>query len=137
MSDNDIEKLNSDFKALCEYIKFSDKVDGIDILRKKKYNIVYRDTKSVINYLTGSKMTIKEDEEMIDMCRAWDEFEKRSIEKGKIQGKAEGIAENRIENALNLYKNGASLELISKSLNMDIEELKNILIQNNVELRTA
>ena len=75
------------------------------------------------------------------MCRAWDEFEKRSIEKGKIQGKAEGkaegIAENRIENALNLYKNGASLELISKSLNMDIEELKNILIQNNVELRTA
>jgi len=74
-------------------------------------------------------------------CRAWDEFEKRSIEKGKAEGKAEGIAEgeakNRIENAINLYKNGASLELISKSLNMDIEELKNILIQNNVELRTA
>ena len=62
-------------------------------------------------------------------CKAWREFEKRSIEKGK--------AKNRIENALNLYKNGASLELISKSLNMDIEELKNILIQNNVELRTA
>ena len=145
MSDNDIEKLNSDFKALCEYIKFSDKVDGIDILRKKKYNIVYRDTKSVINYLTGSKMTINENEEMIDMCRAWDEFEKRSIEKGKAEGKAEGIAEgkaegiaeNRIENALNLYKNGVSLDIISKSLNMDIEELKSILIQNNVELRTA
>ena len=63
------------------------------------------------------------------MCRAWDEFEKRSIEKGK--------AEKEIETAINLYKNGASLELISKSLNMDIEELKNILIQNNVELRTA
>ena len=66
-------------------------------------------------------------------CNAWREFEKRSIEKGI----AEGEAKNRIENALNLYKNGASLELISKSLNMDIEELKNILIQNNVELRTA
>ena len=63
------------------------------------------------------------------MCRAWDEFEKRSIEKGK--------AEKEIETAINLYKNGASLELISKSLNMDIEELKNILIQNNVELRVA
>jgi len=78
-------------------------------------------------------------------CRAWDEFEKRSIEKGKAEGKAEGIAEgkaegiaeNRIENALNLYKNGVSLDIISKSLNMDIEELKSILIQNNVELRTA
>ena len=66
-------------------------------------------------------------------CRAWDEFEKRSIEKGKAEGKAE----KEIENAINFYKNGASLELISKSLNMYIEELKNILIQNNVELRTA
>ncbi len=66
-------------------------------------------------------------------CKAWREFEKRSIEKGK----AEGIAENRIENAINLYKNGVSLDIISKSLNMDIEELKNTLIQNNIELRTA
>ncbi len=66
-------------------------------------------------------------------CKAWREFEKRSIEKGIAEGKAK----NRIENALNLYKNGASLELISKSLNMDIEKLKNLLIQNNVELRTA
>ena len=66
-------------------------------------------------------------------CIAWREFEKRAIEKGKAEGKAK----NRIENAINFYKNGASLELISKSLNMDIEELKNILIQNNVKLRTA
>ena len=62
-------------------------------------------------------------------CRAWDEFEKRSIEKGK--------AEKEIENAINFYKNGVSLDIISKSLNMDIEELKNILIHNNVELRVA
>ena len=62
-------------------------------------------------------------------CKAWREFEKRSIEKGK--------AEKEIENAINFYKNGASLELISKSLNIDIEELKNLLIQNNVELRVA
>ena len=56
-------------------------------------------------------------------CKAWREFEKRSIEKGKAEGIAEGKAKNRIENALNLYKNGVSLDIISKSLNMDIEEL--------------
>ena len=43
----------------------------------------------------------------------------------------------KVENAINFYKNGASLELISKSLGMSIEEVKNILIQNNVELRVA
>ena len=70
-------------------------------------------------------------------CKAWREFEKRSIEKGKAEGIAEGEAKNRIENAINLYKNGVSLDIISKSLDMDIEELKNLLIQNNVELRVA
>ena len=70
-------------------------------------------------------------------CKAWREFEKRSIEKGKAEGIAEGETKTKIENSINLYKNGVSLDIISKSLNIDIEELKNILIQNNVELRVA
>ena len=70
-------------------------------------------------------------------CKAWREFEKRSIEKGKAEGIAEGEAKTKIENSINLYKNGVSLDIISKSLNMVIEELKNILRQNNVKLRTA
>ena len=41
------------------------------------------------------------------------------------------------ENIISFYKNGASLELISKSTKMTIEEVKNILLQNNVELRVA
>ena len=44
---------------------------------------------------------------------------------------------NRGETVVNFYKNGASLELISKSTKMTIEEVKNILLQNNVELRVA
>ena len=44
---------------------------------------------------------------------------------------------NRVETVVNFYKNGASLELISKSTKMTIEEVKNILLQNNVELRVA
>ncbi len=51
----------------------------------KNQNNENTNTLIVINYLTGSKMTINEDEEMIDMCRAWDEFEKKSIEKGESE----------------------------------------------------
>ncbi len=47
------------------------------------------------------------------------------------------VSPKKIETVINFYKNGVSLDIISKSLNMDIEELKNILIQNNVELRVA
>ena len=59
------------------------------------------------------------------MCKAIDDMMKDAVEK------------NKEENAINLYKNGVSLELISKSLGMSINKLKKILTQNNVELRTA
>ena len=44
---------------------------------------------------------------------------------------------NRVETVVNFYKNGASLELISKSTNMSIDDVKDILVKNNVELRVA
>ena len=59
------------------------------------------------------------------MCKAIDDMMKDAVEK------------NKEENAINLYKNGVSLELISKSLGMSINKLKKILTQNNVELRMA
>ncbi len=57
----------------------------------------------------------------------------KAIEDMKKEARLEGV----VETVVNFYKNGASLELISKSTKMTIEEVKNILLQNNVELRTA
>ena len=78
---------------------------------------------------------------MQKLSKAIDEMKKKAETKGKNEGKIEGKIEGRnetlIENAISFYKNGASLELISKSTKMTIEEVKNILLQNNVELRTA
>ena len=51
--------------------------------------------------------------------------------------KKEAADKRQEENIISFYKNGASLELISTSLGMSIEDVKNILIQNNVELRVA
>ena len=64
-------------------------------------------------------------------CRAWDEFEKRSIEKGKIQGKAEGKAEGALEKEKNniktMHKNGLSPESIARFLSLDINYVKEVL----------
>ena len=44
---------------------------------------------------------------------------------------------NRVETVVNFYKNGVSLDIISKSIGISIDDVKDILIQNNVELRVA
>ena len=68
-------------------------------------------------------------------------MKKKAEAKGRNEGKIEGVVETearvKVETIVNFYKNGASLELISTSLGMSIEDVKNILIQNNVELRVA
>ena len=63
--------------------------------------------------------------------------ETKGKNEGKIEAKIEGRNETLIENAISFYKNGASLELISKSTNMSIDDVKDILVKNNVELRMA
>ena len=56
---------------------------------------------------------------------------------GRIEGKIEGRNEILIENAISFYKNGVSLDIISKSIGISIDDVKDILVKNNVELRMA
>ena len=56
-------------------------------------------------------------------CRAWDELEKRSIEKGK----AEGALENEKNNIKTMHKNGLSPESIARFLSLDINYVKEVL----------
>lgn len=82
-----------------------------------------------LSAVTKTKIKTNEEEGVVDMCKAIDDMMK--------DAKNEGRNETLVENAINLYKNGVSLELISKSLGLSINKLKKILTQNNVELRTC
>ena len=78
---------------------------------------------------------------MLELSKAIDDMKKKAEAKGRNEGKIEGVVETearvKIETVVNFYKNGASLELISKSTNMSIDDVKDILVKNNVELRMA
>ena len=74
---------------------------------------------------------------MLKLSKAIDDMMKKAEAKGKNEGIVETEARVKVETVVNFYKNGASLELISTSLGMSIEDVKNILIQNNVGLRMA
>lgn len=62
---------------------------------------------------------------MLKLSKAIEDMKKKAADK------------RQVENIISLYKNGASLELMSKSFNMTIEDVKDILVKNNVELRMA
>ena len=65
------------------------------------------------------------------MCKALEElkqdWKQEGILLGKEEGKAEGIAFEKESNIKTMYKNGASIDLISKLLEVDKEEINFIL----------
>jgi len=78
---------------------------------------------------------------VLKLSKAIDDMKKKAEAKGRNEGKIEGVVETearvKVETVINFYKNGVSLDIISKSIGISIDDVKNILIQNNVELRVA
>ena len=70
---------------------------------------------------------------MLKLSKAIDDMKKKAEAKGRAEGMAEGRAEVRRETAVGTYVNGVPVDIILKSLNMNIDELKDILAQNNIE----
>ncbi len=131
IDENNINKFNSELRTILKYIKYSKrKTELREVISKDdKFNEMSNDSVKLLSAVTKTKIKTNEEKGVVNMCKAIDDMMK--------DAKNEGRNETLVENAINLYKNGASLELISKSLGMSINKLKKILTQNNVELRAC
>ncbi len=123
MNDNDIEKFKSDFKIVCDFMRNSFTLEGIEKIRKKNYRDINKETIGLINYITESRLVYLEEEDKIDMCKGLDEF----AEKYKNEGKTEGALENEQKNIKTMHKNGFEPEMIAKALSLDINYVKEVL----------
>ena len=56
------------------------------------------------------------------------------IREGRQEGIKEGIKEGKIDTLINFFKNGIGLEVISKGLDMSMDEVKSILIGRGFEV---
>ena len=61
---------------------------------------------------------------------AFESFLKDEVKAGEKRGRQEG----KIDTLINFFKNGAGLDLISKAVDMSIDEVKSILIGRGFEV---
>ena len=60
--------------------------------------------------------------------------EKRGRKEGEEKGRKEGRKEGKIDTLINFFKNGVGLDIISKGLDMSIDEVKSILVGRGYEV---
>ena len=126
MRDDDINKFKSDFKVVCDFIRNSRDLEGIEKIRKKDYKIA-NETIKVINYITDSKLELDEERDEINMCKGLDEFAAKAKSEGKAEGRAEGETNNLNKNIKTMHSNGFDAETIARALSLDINYVKEVL----------
>ena len=65
---------------------------------------------------------------------AFESFLKDEVKRGRKEGREEGREEGKMDTLINFFKNGAGLDLISKAVDMSIDEVKSILIGRGFEV---
>ena len=86
-------------------------------------------------YLDYRKMEVQE---MITAFmtqeEAFESFLKDEVKAGEKRGRQEGRQEGKIDTLINFFKNGVGLDIISKAVDMSIDEVKSILIGRGFEV---
>ncbi|MCI5884447.1 MAG: hypothetical protein MRZ84_10540, partial [Eubacterium sp.] len=79
----------------------------------------------VINKVTGTNIEYEESEEVVNMCRAWDNSMTKAREEGHSAGLKEGISTTKA--VFKAYISGKSAEEIAKELEIPLEEVEEVL----------
>ncbi|MBQ1628739.1 MAG: hypothetical protein II098_06235, partial [Treponema sp.] len=80
-------------------------------------------TDELKNYVADAKQSTENKMQFM----TWERQRAYDLDAGREEGIAIGAQQKAVEDARSFYANGASIELISKSLNMTIEQVKEIV----------
>ena len=93
ISDENFDKFKTDLGAVIQFIKHQSDKDGSWIKGNSRFNHVEKEAVELINIITGAKFARDDKEEVVDMCRAWENSMKNAKLDGKLEGKIETLYE--------------------------------------------
>ena len=126
----DFTGFRTSIRQLFEVLKNAyDKEKMQEVLQNdEKFSRVDRETVEAINLFAGTDIDIDEKDEVIDMCKAWEEQKNEGRELGREEGREEGRIRQAKVTALKLQKKGHSIEDIAECVDFDEETVKKWLV---------
>ena len=97
VSDSEYEKFKTDLGSVLQFIKHQSDDDGRWIKGKRRFQNVEKEAVELINMITGANIAGKEKDEVVDVCRAWENSMKNAKDEGQREGRIAGQIEGKIE----------------------------------------
>ncbi len=106
--EDDFDKFETTLKEVLAFIKYSGDVDKLREIVEgdPAFHHMGREETDVLNACVNANLTIKYDEEVVDVCEAMQVLEQRAREEGRLEGKREGQLEGRREGKLEGRREG-------------------------------
>ena len=73
-------------------------------------------------------MDLNPNEEVVDMCMAWENSMNEARNEGLKEGKREGVNEEKIETAKRLLAKNAPLEIIQDATELTLDQIKKLTL---------
>ncbi|MDY5181175.1 MAG: hypothetical protein SPH87_08135, partial [Butyribacter sp.] len=123
------EKFKTDLGSIMQFIKHQSDKDGSWIKGKSRFKHVEKEAVELINLITGSQIASEEKEEVVDMCRAWENSINNAKNEGRLEGEIEGRREGKLEGKIEtLYEEcDMSISDIAKKVSKPEEYVKEVI----------
>ena len=97
VSDSEYEKFKTDLGSVLQFIKHQSDDDGRWIKGKRRFQNVEKEAVELINMITGANIAGNEKDEVVDVCRAWENSLKNAKDEGQREGRIAGQIEAYID----------------------------------------
>lgn len=125
LTEEALKKFHSSLREVLSFIKYSKDKEQMNRLIEEnsaRFSRMEKEAVAVINLFTGTNIEIKEEEEVIDMCKAWEDMRAEGIKVGQAEGmkKQKRIVQNMVDR-------GYSIEDILAIMECSREELQELI----------
>lgn len=129
LTEEALKKFHSSLREVLSFIKYSKDKEQMNRLIEEnsaRFSRMEKEAVAVINLFTGTNIEIREEEEVIDMCKAWEDMGEEKRAEGIKVGQAEGIKKQK-RIVQNMVDRGYSIEDIMAIMECSREELQELI----------
>lgn len=129
LTEEALKKFHSSLREVLSFIKYSKDKEQMNRLIEEnsaRFSRMEKEAVAVINLFTGTNIEIKEEEEVIDMCKAWEDMGEEKRAEGIKVGQAEGMKKQK-RIVQNMVDRGYSIEDILAIMECSREELQELI----------
>lgn len=104
LSDEELKKFHSSLKEVLGFIKYANDMEKMDGIVHGDFHELRREEIDVLNQCVNVKLELKDGEETVDVCKAWEDMKRKAAKEAAEEATKETQEETLLQNLRSLME---------------------------------